>query len=258
MPHHAGDVHARAVHVVHDHRDVRVTDERRQLLLHWSRLLRRQAFRLHVADQGKRDLAVPGWARCGKSSAPSRRRPRPRPRGFSRNSVMCLTSSSCTAAACEQPTATAPIAIQIPTLLDMLPPPPPRGRHRADRSTRHCQRQAVTSGAPSAPLQSPDQPAAGAPPPSRRSSGAGFRDRERAFSPAHLRPALVRPWLAFRLIGDPLGTKAAREGKGAGRCSGRSQQQPSCSAFTRTHSSGRRSPDGSRSRSCCSSWGRCS
>ena len=50
MAHHAGDVHALAVHVVHDHRDVRVTDERRQLLLHLGlELLRRQAFRLHVA-----------------------------------------------------------------------------------------------------------------------------------------------------------------------------------------------------------------
>src|SRR5438067_5784378 len=136
-----------------------------------------------------------------------------------RNSVMCLTSSSCTAAACEQPTATAAIAIQIPTLLDMLPPPAPaRGRHRAAPEHAPCQRQAASRPVlPPLRLQSPDQPGGRAPlRPRGEGSGAGFRDRERAFSPAHLRPALARPWLAFRLIEIRSGRRRRERVKGLG------------------------------------------
>src|SRR5438552_7440576 len=61
---------------------------------------------------------------------------------LSRNSVMCFTSSSCTGAACEQPTATANTAIQIPTPLDMLPPPRTLGaRDRTPPEHAPCQRQ---------------------------------------------------------------------------------------------------------------------
>src|SRR5256885_834687 len=134
---------------------------------------------------------------------------------LSRNSVMCLTSSSCTAAACEQPTATAAIAIQIPTLLDMLPPPPPRGRDRGAPGARAMPAPSqLASGAPSAPFAvSGPARRAGAPPPSRRRQWrrvprSGTRVLTRA-SAACSRRALAH----FSLDAGPRGT-VARESKG--------------------------------------------
>src|SRR5919201_6209067 len=121
---------------------------------------------------------------------------------LSRNSVMCFTSSSCTGAAWEQPTATAATAIKTPTPLDMLPPPASLGgRDRTPREHAPCQRPAgLAALLPSLRLQSLDQPDRQAL--LRPRVGLGqpqFHDGERAFPPSQT-PALEQLWRTFRYV----------------------------------------------------------
>src|SRR5438067_2194473 len=180
---------------------------------------------------------------------------------LSRNSVMCCASSSCAAAAWETRTATANTAIQIPTPLDMLPPPRTLGaRDRTPPEHAPCQRQLAllrcslrsvcrlwtsrTGRRSCAPASVPGH---------RRSKTGNARSHARA----------------LRLLSNSVGALFAMcrcrprdagrgEGKGLGRCSEPSQQRPSFSPSQRSLSTVRTSRGHCRSRSCSSSWGRCS
>src|SRR5262249_22829689 len=122
---------------------------------------------------------------------------------LSRNSVMCLTSSSSTGPACEQPTATASTAIHIPTTFDMLPPPASLGGR--DRTPPGARAMPAPAGlAPLLPplgLQSLEQASRQSPLRSGGvSSGSGFLAGERAYPPQHAMMRRGQAWLGSRYL----------------------------------------------------------